>query len=107
MSRKWTVKTAAAVVVATALGLAAFPMQAAAGEPAPRAGLWQQTWDFLFGGGSPILWGQDVSAIGHPDGGLTSLRGEEGGCMDPNGRPCAQSSPRLGDRRSPRATLQE
>jgi hypothetical protein len=104
MSRILNTKTAAAVALTILLGLTAFPL-AAAGEtahPAATVGVWQQAWDFLFGGGLTSLRAEDGGGMDPngrpstkpPSGGLTAFHGEEGGCMDPNGRPilCARSS---------------
>jgi hypothetical protein len=102
MSRILTTKSAAAVVLTILLGLTAFPL-AAAGEtarPAAMFGVWQQAWDFLFGGGLTSLRGEEGSMIdpngrhmvSPPSGGLTAFHGEEGPCIDPNGRLCARST---------------
>jgi hypothetical protein len=108
MSRILNTKTAAAVVLTIALGLTAFPL-AAAGEavrPAATVGVWQQAWDFLFGGGLTSLHGEEGSCIDPngrhmvscPSGGLTSLHGEEGPCIDPDGRGFCRSSSLTGFR---------
>jgi hypothetical protein len=105
MSRMLRKKTATAVVLAALLGLTVLPPPAGAqplgGAP---ANLWQQAWAFLFGGRLTSLWGEEGSGMdpngqhstSPPTGGLLSLRGEEGGCIDPDGRtgPCARSSRR-------------
>src|SRR5262249_53706999 len=84
------------------LTILAPPAAAAPLRPAPGASLWQQAWAFLFGGGLTSLWAEEGGCM-DPNGkptsyaqasGLTSLRGEDGSCIDPAGRsrPGAQAS---------------
>jgi len=102
MSRRLRKKTATAVVLAALLGLTILPPPAGAqplrGAP---ASLWQQAWAFLFGGRLTSLWGEEGGCM-DPNGKpsscaqasrLLSLRGEDGVCMDPDGRTasCAQA----------------
>jgi hypothetical protein len=118
MSRILTTKTAAAVVLTTLLGLTAFPL-AAAGEttrPAATVGVLQQAWDFLFGGGLTSLRGEEGPMIdpngrvstSPPSGGLTAVHGGEGPCIDPDGRSFCRSTSLTGfrDHRTSRAFKQ-
>jgi hypothetical protein len=117
MSRILNTKTATAVVLTIALGLTALPLAAAGGaaRPAATVGVWQQAWDFLFGGGLTSLRAEEGGGMdpngqhsaSPPAGGLTSLHWEEGGCMDPNGRNlCRSSLTGFKDHRSSRASKQ-
>ncbi len=94
MSRILNTKIAAAVVLTTLLGLTAFPLAAAgeAARPAATVGVWQQAWDFLFGGGLTSL------SVSLPSGGLTAFHGEEGPCIDPDGRSFCRSTSLTGFR---------
>jgi hypothetical protein len=97
MERKWSIRIPALALAAT-LALAA-PAAAAPWADSPAGFGWlAQAWQRLVGlwegGLSNSVWGEEGGAM-DPDGrpGLVSIWGEEGSAMDPNGRSAPQPGP--------------